>query len=649
MWPMWRQRRQLLVRQAILGLVCCVTLSRAYAAEQVLLGRGATASEGARQLLGANWLAPASNRQPPPPPDWMRPNFDDSTWTALPAVTSSRASSSSPGGLWVTPSAPTASSGNSASLAPPPPDAGPALIWPDEIPPDGGTSSGTRQNLAKPMDAGVRDAGVRDGGIALPPPCAGTLYVRRHFAVPALSAVQSLTLRIRYSDGFAAYLNGVEVVRRRLPEAALTEPSTLAAERGTVEPESHSLLLPPGLLLPEANLLAVEIHPRAAERCPRAELELIGGDGLRVVRGPYIERLLDGTLDLAVQTEQPTYLEVTYGKGEVRRARDRLLADDAASGPKTMHRMRISGLRPGGSYHYQISLRAASTGGARLQLPVVAFHAPPSALRPLRFVVYGDSRSGHAIHAQVVQAILNEDPDLVLNIGDIVERGTEDSDWDRFFAVAGPLLERLPLFLAPGNHEYARRGQGLQKLLQLWSRQFSEAAEAGEAARPRSYGSFDISGVHFVALDSNQLRTGEQLRWLSADLERAHARRPRAIVAFMHDGPYSMGWHGDNSTLIRDYVPVLERFRVSIIFSGHDHDYERGRRGRLDYIVTGGGGAELRPLKCGIPGKRRCKHPPLAFYNEHNYVFVEVLPGGLRICAKRPDGSPLEPCQLLRR
>jgi hypothetical protein len=110
-----------------------------------------------------------------------------------------------------------------------------------------------------------------------------------------------------------------------------------------------------------------------------------------------------------------------------------------------------------------------------------------------------------------------------------------------------------------------------------------------------------------------------------------------------------MGWHGDNSTLIRDYVPIFERYRVSMVFSGHDHDFERGRRGKLDYIVTGGGGAELRPLKCGVPGKRRCKHPPLAFYNEHNYVSVEVLPGALRVCPKRPDATPLEPCQLVRR
>ena len=68
----------------------------------------------------------------------------------------------------------------------------------------------------------------------------------------------------------------------------------------------------------------------------------------------------------------------------------------------------------------------------------------------------------------------------------------------------------------------------------------------------------------------------------------------------------------------------------------------------LNYVVTGGGGAELRPLRCGIPGKRRCKNPPLAFFNEHHYVRLDVLPGALQLCPRRLDGSALEECLTLR-
>ena len=73
----------------------------------------------------------------------------------------------------------------------------------------------------------------------------------------------------------------------------------------------------------------------------------------------------------------------------------------------------------------------------------------------------------------------------------------------------------------------------------------------------------------------------------------------------------------------------------------------RGQRQGLDYIVTGGGGAELRPLKCD-PRRRRCKNQPQYFANEHHYLRLEVLPTVLRVCPRRPDGTALEECQVLR-
>ena len=96
--------------------------------------------------------------------------------------------------------------------------------------------------------------------------------------------------------------------------------------------------------------------------------------------------------------------------------------------------------------------------------------------------------------------------------------------------------------------------------------------------------------------------------------------------------------------MIRDYVPILERHKVSMFFGGHDHHYERGHVGALDYVVTGGGGAELRSARCGVPGKRACPPHVLAFANEYHYVMVEVMPTLFRVCPRRPDGTPIEAC-----
>src|SRR6185436_2560258 len=44
-----------------------------------------------------------------------------------------------------------------------------------------------------------------------------TVYYRLPFNVATPSTLQSLTLRVRYDDGFIAYLNGQKVVERNAP------------------------------------------------------------------------------------------------------------------------------------------------------------------------------------------------------------------------------------------------------------------------------------------------------------------------------------------------------------------------------------------------------------------------------------------------
>ena len=56
-------------------------------------------------------------------------------------------------------------------------------------------------------------------------------YVRAAFEVGDPAALGALTLRIRYDDGFVAYLNGREVARRNAPEGPLSFGSRAAAER----------------------------------------------------------------------------------------------------------------------------------------------------------------------------------------------------------------------------------------------------------------------------------------------------------------------------------------------------------------------------------------------------------------------------------
>lgn len=87
-------------------------------------------------------------------------------------------------------------------------------------------------------------------------------YARIAFQVNDPALVAAMTLRVSYDDGFAAFLNGTELARDRVPAGATN--TTLASgghEAGTFESFDASAAL--GLLVAGTNVLALEGHNAA--------------------------------------------------------------------------------------------------------------------------------------------------------------------------------------------------------------------------------------------------------------------------------------------------------------------------------------------------------------------------------------------------
>jgi hypothetical protein len=84
-----------------------------------------------------------------------------------------------------------------------------------------------------------------------------TVYLTRRFEVPELSQIAALELDIAYDDGFAAYLNGVEVARRNLTESAgVDTPATQAGDqREVIDLTAFKDRLRQG-----SNRLSIEVH-----------------------------------------------------------------------------------------------------------------------------------------------------------------------------------------------------------------------------------------------------------------------------------------------------------------------------------------------------------------------------------------------------
>jgi hypothetical protein len=90
-----------------------------------------------------------------------------------------------------------------------------------------------------------------------------TVYATRSFNVADPARLTGLHLEVTFDDGFAAYLNGAEIARRKLPPAA--GPSTPATASGEATRELLDLTSFLGSLRPGKNRLSIEVHNSALD------------------------------------------------------------------------------------------------------------------------------------------------------------------------------------------------------------------------------------------------------------------------------------------------------------------------------------------------------------------------------------------------
>jgi len=439
--------------------------------------------------------------------------------------------------------------------------------------------------------------------------------------------LRMLELRMRYADGAAAWLNGVELVRR-----GLARPGAMALADRPHGPEWETFYVPvaPGLLRLGGNVLAVELHPSGRRHGPTISVDLIGRREHGIVRGPVLAEVGPTSAQIVVETDPDTEAVLDWGTGAT-------LDQQQTSGPGRRHTFGLPNLPVRGPVRYRV------TAGAT-QSQTYRFHTTPGTGEAIRIAIYGDVRGGHSVHRRLVEAMLAEPLDLIGVTGDMVLRGADEADWQRFYAITQPLLAQVPYLPAIGNHDLGWMGTHA-------SPDGAFALPAGPPGRPAGtfWYSFDLADIHLVMLDSNSYELADQITWLEQDLAEARARKVRAIIVLTHDGPYSRGYHRGNVDARTRYVPILARHHVDLLLAGHDHIYQRGEAGGIRYVVTGGGGAGLYAFTCGVPGKRRCAVDDgmQALAREHHFIALTITKTAIELCARRPDGRLLEACTRL--
>ncbi len=339
-----------------------------------------------------------------------------------------------------------------------------------------------------------------------------------------------------------------------------------------------------------------------------------------VVRGPQLALAQESSIVVAWRSQVPVVGAITCSSGQ------RIVGD----APTTEHVFTLTGLAADTRYDYALEHDGAVVSdGHRLHT------APVTGTGSVCFAVVGDSGTGTEAQRDIAAGIGLSDPDLVLMTGDVIyESGAKEMIDRAYFVPYRSLLERVPFYPAIGNHDVITDDAESFLNSVYLPRNPADGTE-------RCY-SFDRGPVHFVALNSTQdLAPGTlQGDWLAADL----AANTRAwTVVYLHHPPYSSSRHGSDLEVRAALVPYCDRYGVDIVFTGHDHVFERTHPLSADvvvdadssgdyanpsgtvFVVTGGGGKSL--YAAGF------SEFTAASVSAYHHVVVEIADGVLRMRA----------------
>ena len=197
----------------------------------------------------------------------------------------------------------------------------------------------------------------------------------------------------------------------------------------------------------------------------------------------------------------------------------------------------------------------------------------------LKFAVLGDFGTGSKEQyqlAEVMKRVHDQYPyELVILVGDNLYGSERPQDFQKKFETPyKPLIDAGVKFYASlGNHD--AREQRYYKLFNMDG---------------KLYYSFKPSkqSVRFFALESTYMDP-EEVAWFEKELQGSNSDWK---IPYFHHPPYSSGdRHGSDTRLREVLEPLFVKYGVSVVFTGHDHFYERVKPQQgIVYFVTGSGG-----------------------------------------------------------
>ncbi len=223
----------------------------------------------------------------------------------------------------------------------------------------------------------------------------------------------------------------------------------------------------------------------------------------------------------------------------------------------------------------------------------------------VRFAVIGDSGTGERAQYEVgaqMQRFHESFPfDFVIMLGDNIYGSQGTADLKRKFEAPykGLLDGGVKFFASLGNHDDPN---------QRFYKPFNMGGQR--------YYTFRNGQAQFFVMDSTYMDP-EQLSWLQRQLSDSRATWK---ICYFHHPLYSDGkFHGPDVDLRARVEPIFQQAGVNVVFSGHEHFYERIKpQGGIYYFILGNAG-ELR-----LHGLKSTPSVGKGFDTDRSFMMVEI-------------------------
>src|SRR5262245_2291245 len=197
----------------------------------------------------------------------------------------------------------------------------------------------------------------------------------------------------------------------------------------------------------------------------------------------------------------------------------------------------------------------------------------------VKFAVIGDNGTGDKPEYQIADKLSVAHKrfpfSFVVMMGDNLYGGETPADFEKKFAKPYKALldSGVKFYATLGNHDDPARQTPYEK--------FNMQGKHYYTFKPKN-------GVRFFSLDSNYMDK-RQLDWFESELK---ASVSDWKIIFFHHPIYSSGEkHGSNIELRSAIEPLMIKYGVDVVLTGHEHFYERIKPQQgIHYFIVGSSG-----------------------------------------------------------